>query len=67
ENASCRVYDANTGEVFAEYNLSQKGSHTGLIMLKVYRHNDEWKVNAIGEVMNGRIAGDLANEAKRFL
>ena len=67
ENASCRVYDANTGEVFAEYNLSQKGSHTGLIMLKVYRHNDEWKVNAIGEVMNGRVAGDLANEAKRFL
>ena len=35
-------------------------------MLKVYRHNDEWKVNAIGEVMNGRVAGDLANEAKTF-
>ena len=67
ENAGCRVYDALTGEVFAQYNLSQKGSHTGLIMLKVYQHNGEWKINAIGEVLNGRVPQELENQARQFL
>lgn len=67
ENASCRVYDKTTNEVFGSYNLSEKGSHTGLIMLKVYRHNGEWKVHAIGETMNGRDATVLAERCKQFL
>lgn len=67
ENASCRVYDATTGEVFAEYNLSQKGSHTGLIMLKVYLHNGEWKVHALGETLNGRVVRELEDQARQHL
>lgn len=67
ENASCRVYDATTGEVFAEYNLSQKGSHTGLIMLKVYLHNGEWKVHALGETLNGRVVQQLEDQARQHL
>lgn len=67
ENASCRVYDVNTGEVFAEYKLNEKGSHTGLIMLKLYRHSGDWKLQALGEVLNGRVAQQLEDQARRFL
>lgn len=67
ENASCRLYNTENNEEFAKFNLSQKGSHTGLIMMKVYRHNGEWKVGAIGEVLNGRVASDLSEQVKNYL
>lgn len=58
-NAYCRIVNAgNNGEV-ARYNLSAQGSHTAMIMAKVYRHNGEWKMHAIGETANGRTFNDL--------
>lgn len=52
ENAYCRLVDGQTGKEIARYNLSAQGNHTAQIMAKVYRHNGEWKMHAIGE--NGR-------------
>ncbi|MGB5062998.1 MAG: TerD family protein [Candidatus Competibacter sp.] len=59
-NAFCRLVDgANDGEI-ARFDLSlEGGQHTGLIMTKLYRHNNEWKMQAIGEQANGRTFHDL--------
>ena len=49
ENAVCRVVNQANGQEVARYNLTGQGSHTAQIMAKVYRHNNEWKMQAIGE------------------
>jgi stress response protein SCP2 len=49
-NAFCRLVDDAAGSEIARFDLSlEGGSHTGLIMTKLYRHNNEWKMQAIGE------------------
>ena len=52
ENAYCRLVDGQSGKEIARYDLSAQGSHNAQIMAKLYRHNGEWKMHAIGE--NGR-------------
>jgi tellurium resistance protein TerZ len=52
-NAFCRIVDNSTGRELARYNLSVQGNHSAQIMAKVYRHNGEWKMAAIGENGNG--------------
>lgn len=58
-NAFCRIVNANNNSEVARYNLSAQGSHTALILAKVYRHNGEWKMHAIGETASGRTFHDL--------
>ena len=58
-NAFCRIVNANNNSEVARYNLSSQGPHTAMIMAKVYRHNDEWKMHAIGETASGRTFHDL--------
>lgn len=58
-NAFCRIINANNNSEVARYNLSAQGSHTALILAKVYRHNGEWKMHAIGETASGRTFHDL--------
>ena len=59
ENAFCRIVNANNNQEVARYNLSAQGGHTAMIMAKVYRHNNEWKMHAIGETASGRTFHDL--------
>jgi len=59
ENAYCRLLDASSGKEVARFNLSVQGPHSAQIMAKVYRHNGEWKMHAIGENGNGRTFDDL--------
>ena len=54
ENAYCRVVDSSNNAEIARYTLSSQGSHTALIMAKLYRHNGEWKMHAVGENGVGR-------------
>ena len=53
ENAYCRLVDGQTGKEIARYDLSAQGNHTAQIMAKIYRHNGEWKMHAIGENSQG--------------
>ena len=53
ENAYCRLVDGQTGKEIARYDLSAQGNHTAQILAKVYRHNGEWKMHAIGENSQG--------------
>jgi tellurium resistance protein TerZ len=59
ENAFCRVVDETTGTELARYTLTGGGTHTGMIMAKLYRHGNGWKLNAIGEPAHGRTLRDL--------
>lgn len=52
-NAFCRLVNAADNQEVARYNLSNQGTHTALIMAKLYRHNGEWKMHAIGEPSHG--------------
>ena len=59
ENAYCRLLNAGNNQEVARFNLSVQGSHTAQIMAKLYRHNNEWKMHAIGENGSGRTFDDL--------
>ncbi|CAN7559121.1 TerD family protein [Massilia sp. LjRoot122] len=59
ENAYCRLINAGNNQEVARFNLSVQGSHTAQIMAKLYRHNNEWKMHAIGENGSGRTFDDL--------
>jgi len=59
ENATCRIVNAANNQEVARFNLSTLGSHNAQIMAKIYRHGDEWKMHAIGEIGNGRTFEEL--------
>lgn len=59
DNATCRILNGSNNSEIARYNLSCQGSHSAQVMAKLYRHNGEWKMHAIGENSNGRTFQDL--------
>lgn len=59
ENAFCRLVDSSTNQEVCKFDLSCSGRHTAQLMVKVYRHNGEWKLSAIGEPASGRTFTDL--------
>lgn len=62
KNCFARVVDTMTGTEICIYKLAEKGSHTGLIMCKIYRHNGEWKINAMGTPCNGQTIQNISSE-----
>ncbi|GGN60437.1 tellurium resistance protein TerZ [Novosphingobium indicum] len=58
-NAYCRVVENRTGRELVRYDISDSGRHTGMIMSRIYRHNGEWKIHAIGNPANGRTPIDM--------
>ena len=60
-NAYMRVVNAAVGAVLAKYDLSEDYStETAMIFGEIYRHNDEWKMKAIGAGFAGGL-GPLAS------
>ncbi len=59
ENAYCRLVDSGSNKEIARYTLSAQGSHSAQIMAKLYRHDGEWKMHAIGENGHGRTIDSL--------
>ncbi len=54
-NAFCALINPSGNQEVARYNLSvEGGGHTGLVIAKLYRHNNEWKFKALGEWGSGR-------------
>jgi tellurium resistance protein TerZ len=59
-NAQCRIVNRQNNQEIAKLNLTEcRGGHTAVVMAKLYRHNGEWKMHAIGENANGRTFQDL--------
>lgn len=67
ENAYCRVVNASNNSELARFNLSEKGSHTGIVMASLSRGNGDWDFKAIGTTTKGRTADDLVNLAIQAL
>lgn len=65
QNAFIRVVDNRNGQEMCRFNLSENyEGMTAMIFGEVYRHNGEWKFNAIGQ---GTTDPDLQTMAKRYM
>lgn len=67
QRAYCRILNAANNAEIARYDLSCQGSHTAMVMAKVYRHNNEWKMHAIGETGTGRTFDELLPQIRPHL
>jgi len=67
KNAFCRLVDDTNRQEVARLNLSEQGSHTGLIMAKLSRSGSGWQMTAIGERSNGQVVQQLEADARRYL
>ncbi len=65
-NAYCRLLDGQSGNEVARITLSGGGNHTAMIMAKVYLHNGEWKMHAIGEPTSGKTIQDIATQVASY-
>ncbi|NMM85963.1 stress protein [Rhodococcus sp. SRB_17] len=67
QNAFCRLVDSTTNSELARYTMQGGMPFTGMVMAKVYRQNGEWKLQAIGEGIQAKHAGEAAPQLGRFL
>ena len=62
DNSFIRVVDANTQTELIRYDLGEDFSiETSVVVGELYRHNGEWKFNAIGSGFNGGLAALCVN------
>lgn len=62
ENAFIRLVDAKTNLEMCQYSLTENYTGmTAMIFGEVYRHNGEWKFNAIGQGTNDPGLSEIAN------
>ncbi len=63
QNAFIRLVDSRNNAEMCKYNLTDNYSGmTAMIFGEIYRHNGEWKFNAIGQGTNDPGLGELANK-----
>lgn len=67
DNAFARLVDDTTGKEICRYELTEQGSHTGVIMASMEETSDGWKMTAHGIRADGRSVQDLANAAVAVL
>lgn len=64
-NAFCRLVNASNNSEMMKYNLTENYSgSTAMIFGEIYRHNGEWKFNAMG---NGTQDPGIGEVAQRYL
>ena len=64
ENAFIRLVDARNNKEMCKYNLTENYSGmTAMIFGEIYRHNGEWKFNAMG---NGTTDSGIGELCRRF-
>ena len=61
KNAFIRIVDGKTNAEMCKYNLTENyDGYTAMIFGEIYRHNGEWKFNAMGQPTNDPGLGELA-------
>lgn len=61
QNAFIRIVDGRSNTEICRYNLTENYSNMlAMVFGEVYRHNGEWKFNAIGQGTTDNNLGDLA-------
>lgn len=64
-NAFCRIVDSRNNQELCRYNLTENYEGlTAMIFGEIYRHQGEWKFNAIGQ---GTTDPDLSKLTERYL
>lgn len=64
QNAFMRVVNADTNTEIARYNLTEDyPGMTAMIFGELYRHNGEWKMNAVGQ---GTTDGSISELVRRY-
>ena len=64
KNAFIRLVDSSTGKEICRYNLSENYSgKTAMIFAEVYKKDNEWKFNAIGQ---GTIDASISSLVKKY-
>jgi len=64
QNAFIRICDADTNQELCRYNLSDNYDNmTAMIFGEIYRHNGQWKFNAIGQATDDN---DITSLAAKF-
>lgn len=62
ENAYCRLIDTETNKEVIHFDLGEDFSvETAIVVGEVYRHNGDWKFNAIGQGFSGGLKALCAN------
>lgn len=62
ENSYIRIFDSVSGTELIHYDLGEDFSiETAIVVGELYRHNGEWKFNAIGSGFSGGLAALCAN------
>ncbi|WP_137724536.1 TerD family protein [Prescottella subtropica] len=66
QNAFCRLVDATTDSELARYTLHGGMPFTGMVMAKVFRGPDGWKLQAIGDGIQAKHPGEAAPQLAPF-
>ena len=62
ENSFIRIFDSASGTELLRYDLGEDYSiETAVVVGELYRHNGEWKFNAVGSGFQGGLAALCAN------
>lgn len=65
KNAFIRLVDTSTGKEICKYNLSENYSgKTAMIFAEVYKKDNEWRFNAIGQGTTDRSVSELTRRYK---
>ena len=67
DNCFARLVDTNTNQEISIYKLKEQGNHNAMIMCKLYRHNGQWKMAALGVPASGRTVRDLLPTIKSVI
>ncbi|BBE30281.1 hypothetical protein OSSY52_04220 [Tepiditoga spiralis] len=61
-NAFVRIVNQDTNEEYLRYDLTEDFSvETALVICEIYKHNNEWKFNAVGSGFSGGLAALVKN------
>ena len=66
-NAFTRLVDNTINTELARFTLQGGMPFTGLVMAKVYRAGSEWKLQAIGDGINAKHAGEALPQLRPYL
>jgi len=66
-NCFARLVDSSNNLELCKYVLAEQAPTTAMAMAKVYRHNGAWKINAMGNALNGKTAIDLVQPIKKLI
>lgn len=67
QNAFCRLVDLSNNREVARFSLTGTGKFTAQIMVRIYRHNGQWKFHAIGQPCYGKTFRDVLPAIEPFL